>query len=152
MSEPRPPRDSLFGSPQPLGPDETVTRVIRADAGVYLRNALVLAVVLGALAGGVLLALGNPFPWVGPVAALAAVALRAVWLRSEALAAEWRLTDRRLLGPAGQAIPLGAIAAVRPVFGDLVVITRTGDKHLLKYLANGPAIRAAIETAAGIAR
>lgn len=151
MSEPQP-RESFYGSPLPLAEGERVVHHIRPDARVYLRAALVLAVLFGTLAGVALLALGNPTPWVGPVAALAAIAVRAIWLRSEALAAEWRLTDRRLLGPGGQSIALSAIAAVRPVFGDLVVITRAGDKHLLKYLADGPATRAAIEKAAGVAR
>lgn len=144
-----PARDSLFRGPQPLAEGERLVETFRADRSVYWRNTLILVVVFGTLAGAALLALGNPYPWIGPVAAVLALGLRSAWLASEALAAEWRLTDRRLLGPAGQAIPLGDIADVKPVFGDLVVITRSGEKFLMKYLRDGAATRARIEAARG---
>lgn len=139
------PRDSLIAGPQPLAEGEVVEAVFRADRAAYLRTTLILAVVFGTLAGGVLLAMGNPHPWAGPLAAILAIGARSAYLASEALRAEWRLTDRRLLGPGGQAIPRGQIAQARRMFGDVVVVTRTGDKHLIKYQADADTVIAALE-------
>lgn len=142
-----PARDSLFAAPQPLAEGERLIATFPADRGAYIRNHLILAVVFGALAGLVLIAMDNPDPWVGPVAALAAIGIRAAYLASEALAAQWRLTDRRLLGPGGRAVALADISAARPFFGDVQIVTRGGDKHLMKYLPDVRAVLDAIETA-----
>jgi hypothetical protein len=121
----------------------------RADRGAYWRTHLILAVLAGAAAGVVLVAVGNPHPWVGPVAALLAVGARAAYLASEALSDRWVLTERRLLGPGGQAVALPALTQVRPFFGAVQLVTRGGDKHLMKYLADAPAVVAAIDRARG---
>lgn len=138
-------RDSLLSGPQPLAEGEVVQTVFRADRTAYLRTTLILAVVFGTLAGGVLVAMGNPHPWAGPLAAILAIGARAAYLASEALGAEWRLTDRRLLGPSGQAIPRGQIAQARRIFGDVVVATSAGDKHLIKYQADADTVIAALD-------
>lgn len=143
-------RDSLLSGPLPLAVGERLVATFRPDRGLYLRNSLILAVVLGGLAGCILLLIGNPHAWTGPVAAALAVGLRAAFLASEALAADWRLTDRRLLGPGGAAVALADLAQVRPFFGAVLVVTRGGDKHLLKHLANGPAIALSIRKAGGL--
>lgn len=143
-------RDSLLSGPLPLAEGERLVATFRPDRGAFIRNNLIVAVILSLVAGSVLLLLGNPHAWTGPVAAGIAVAARASFLASEALAADWRLTDRRLLGPGGRAVRLADLAAVRPFFGDVLVITRGGDKHLLKYMANGPATAAAIRKAGGL--
>ncbi|MDR0807792.1 MAG: hypothetical protein LBE86_01455 [Gemmobacter sp.] len=139
------PRESLFPGPQLLAEGEVVEASFHPDRAAYLRATLILAVVFGTGAGLVLLAMGNPHPWAGPVAAILAIGARAAYLASEALAAEWRLTDRRLLGPGGQTIPRGQISQARRVFGDVMVITRAGDKHLIKYQADAAAVIAALE-------
>ena len=143
-------RDSLLSGPLPLAEGERLVATFRPDRGAFIRNNLIVAVILSLVAGSVLLLLGNPHAWTGPVAAGIAVAARASFLASEALAADWRLTDRRLLGPGGRAVRLADLAAVRPFFGDVLVVTRGGDKHLLKYLANGPATAAEIRKAGGL--
>lgn len=137
-------RDSLLVGPVALAADERLVASFRADQAVYLRNTMILIVVFGAVAGLALIWIGNPHPWVGPVAALLGVGARAWFLASEALGAEWRLTDRRLLGPAGQVIPRGDIAQARKVLGDVVVIRRSGDKALIKYQADADAVIAAL--------
>lgn len=133
-----------------MAQDEGGERVLaewRADPGIYRRNTTVLAAILGAGAGLVLWAAGNPYPWTGPLAAILAVGLRALYLRSEALAESWRLTETRLLGPGGRIVPLSSLAGVKPFLGDLVLISRTGDKHLMKYLSDPAAVRARIDAA-----
>ena len=139
MSEPIT-RDPVMGGEVPLSDGETVLAEVRADPRAYWRAHGIMAVALGVVAGVVLVAMGNPDPWVGLAAALPAVGLRAWYLQSEALSHRWRLTERRLLGPGLRAVPRAAIASVRPFFGDVLVVTTGGDKHLVKYPADPAAV------------
>ncbi len=143
------PRDSVMGVSEmaPLRDGERVLAKWRADAQTYWRGHGIMALVGGALAGGALMAMGNPTPWVGPVAAVAALGLRGWYLASEAFAGVWRLTDQRLQGPGGREIALSAIAKARPFLGDVQVVTTSGDKHLMKYMAEAGAVVAAIDAA-----
>lgn len=137
--------ERMHPRPAPLEPGEVLLAEWRADPAIYWKNHLILSVLFGFAAGVVLLAMGNPFPWTGPVAAVLAVFARAFYLRSEALTESWRLTPRRLLGPGGRVIPLSSIETIRPFLSDVLVITRAGDKHLMKYLADAPAVIARIK-------
>ena len=137
-------RDPLLTGPRPLSEGEILLASIRPDRGVYLRNTLILMAVFGVIAGGVLVAMGDPNPWVGPLAAILGLGARAWFLASEALAAEWRLTDRRLLGPAGQVIARADLAEARKVFGEVAVVTRAGEKFLIKYPADPEAVIATL--------
>lgn len=134
--------DSIHGSIAPLQDDETVIAEFRADRVVYWRSHLIMAVVLGAAAGLFLLWQGNPWPVAGPFGAVIAIGARAAYLASEALTEVWRLTDRRLLGPGGRAIPLTQIRSAKPFLGAVQITTATGDRHLIKYQAD-PAASAA---------
>ncbi len=125
--------DPLYGIDTPLAEGERVLATLTADPQIYWRNHMIMVVVFGFLAGVVLWASGNPSPWVGPVAAALAIGLRAAYVRSEAMAQVWRVTNRRLLGPGGRAMALADVAQTRPFFGDVQVVTRSGDKHLIKY-------------------
>lgn len=140
-------RDSVLGGEAPLQEGETVQAEFHADPGAFWRAHGLLALVGGAVAGAVLVAMGDANPWVGPLGAILAVGARAAYLRSEALAARWRLTDRRLLGPGLRAVPRASIATARRFFGDVQVVTTSGDKHLMKYMADGAAVAAAIRRA-----
>ena len=140
----QPDRDSLMAGEVALIGGERVLAEFRADRGTYWRAHLWMAAAFGVAAGAVLVALGNPDPWVGPVAALGAVAIRAWYLASEALTDRWRLTDRRLLGPRGQEMPRRRIRAARPFFGAVQVVTDGGDKHLIRYQADPAAVAAQI--------
>ena len=116
----------------------------RPSPTAYLRAHAIMALAGGVLAGVALILLGNPDPWVGPVAALAAIAIRAAYLRSEALAEVWTLTETHLTGPAGRTIPRSQIALARTLLGAVQVVTTTGDKHLLRFLSDPAAAARAI--------
>lgn len=139
------PRDTVMGATVALDDGEAVLAEFRADRMAYWRNHLILAVIGGTGAGGVLVAIGNPDPWVGPLGALLAIGIRAAYLASEALGEGWRLTPRRLIGPGGRVVPLSALARARPFFGDVQLITHTGDKHLMKYMADARSVIERIE-------
>lgn len=136
--------DSILGHAAPLQEGETIRAEFRADRAAYWRGHLILAVVLGAVAGLFLMWQGNPYPVAGPVGAVLAIAARAAYLSSEALAEVWRLTDRRLLGPGGRAIPLAELQSARPFLGAVQITTTRGDRHLIKYQADPAATAARI--------
>ncbi|HEY9039467.1 MAG TPA: hypothetical protein VIN05_11080 [Roseovarius sp.] len=140
----------LRATTPPLAPGETVRHVFRADRGAYWRDHAWMAAGAMALGMAILAALGNAHVWTGAVGGLAAIALRAFYLSTEALEAEWQLTDRRLLGPGPTAVPLGDIEKVRGIGSAVQVITRGGDKFLLKFQPDRKAAQARIAAAAGI--
>lgn len=120
-----------------LEPGETPVAEFRPDRGKYWRDHGLMAVGLMALAGGALWLMDNPYPAIGSLGAILAVGARAAYLASETLGQRWILTDRRLILPGGQrAVALSDLETVRPFLGDVQVITRSGDKHLLKHMAN----------------
>lgn len=136
--------DPILGGDVPLATGEALCHEFRPDAAAYWRGHGILALIGGVVAGVVLVATGNPYPWTGPVAAALAIGLRAAYLRSEVMAQRWRVTDRRLLGPGLRDIPLGQIVTARPFLGDVQIVTRSGDKHLMKYMADAQSVIAAI--------
>lgn len=129
-------RDPILGQVMPLQDGERVVDTFNADRAAYWRSHLILAVVLGVAAGLFLMWQGNPYPVAGPLGAVLAIGIRAAYLASEALAEVWQLTDRRLLGPSGRAIPLAQIRSARTFLGAVQVTTTTGDRHLIRYLAD----------------
>jgi len=139
-------RDPILGREVNLDSGEKLIAVFRADPAAYWRSNGIMALAAGVIAGAALVYGGNPAPWVGPVAAVLAIGLRAAYLRSEALAEEWKLTNRRLIGPGGRIAPLSSLKAVRPFFGAVQLVAGS-DKHLMKYQADAAAVIAAIETA-----
>lgn len=128
--------DSILGTETPLQEGETLVAEFRADRTTYWRSHLIMAVVLGVAAGLFLILLGNPYPVAGPMGAALAIGARAAYLAPEALAEGWRLTDRRLLGPDGRAIPLARIRSARPFLGAVQITTATGDRALIRYLSD----------------
>lgn len=136
--------DTIHGHSAPLQDGETVLAEFRADRIAYWRGHLIMAVVLGTAAGVFLIWQGNPYPVAGPFGAVLAIGARAAYLASEALSDVWRLTDRRLLGPGGRAIPLGQVHTARPFLGAVQITTTTGDRHLVKYQADPAATAARI--------
>jgi hypothetical protein len=136
--------DSIHGQSVPLLDGERVVAEFRTDRTAYWRGHLIMAVVLGTAAGLFLLWQGNPYPVAGPFGAILAIGARAAYLASEALSDVWRLTDRRLLGPGGRAIPRAQIRSARAFLGAVQVTTTTGDRHLIKYLADPAATAARI--------
>ncbi|MCE8537871.1 hypothetical protein KBY27_10400 [Ruegeria pomeroyi] len=117
-----------------------------ADRQAYLRNHTWMAAIAMGGAMAVLWALGNPYIWTGAPAGLAAIALRGWYLASEELAVVWEISEGTLSGP-GPRVPLSQIEMVRTMGSYVQVITRGGDKHLIKYQADPAATKAAIERA-----
>lgn len=107
---------------------------------IYLRDHAVMAALGMAGAMGFLWAMGNPHIWTGAVAGLGAIALRGWYMASEELGRVWTLSEGKLRS-GDVALPLGQIETVRPVLSAVQVITRTGDKYLIKY-QNDPAATA----------
>lgn len=142
----------------------TGAQVFRADRGAYLRANAWLAA--AGMAGGmaILWAIGNPHVWTGAVGGLAAVALRAWYVSDEELSLDWTLTGTHLLGPsrrpmedgapAGPAwrVALADIAQVRRIGTFVQIVTRGGDKHLMKYLSDPDAVVSRIDLARGAHR
>jgi hypothetical protein len=123
---------------------ERVVARFTPDRKVYLRDQAIVAVAATALVAAALWAMGNADVWVALIAGPLAIAVRAAYLASEELSAVWELTDRSLNGP-GRSVPLAEIETVRTLGSAKQVITRSGDKHLMKYMADPKAVAARIE-------
>lgn len=116
-----------------------------ADRAAYVRSHTWLAALGMGGAMALLWIIGSPHFWTGAPAGLAAIALRGWYLASEDLNVVWQVEGDTLTGPAGRSIPLGQIKAVRAMGSFVQIITRDGDKHLIKYQADPSATIAAIE-------
>jgi hypothetical protein len=138
-------RDTIHGLQVDLDSDEVLRATLSPDLAAFWRANGIMALALGVVAGAALVYQGNPDPWVGPVAAALAMGARAAYIRSEAMAEVWRLTNRRLLGPGGRIVPLSSLKLVRPFLGAVQLVTQAGDKHLIKYQADAVATVAAID-------
>ena len=128
---------------------ERVLHEFHPDRSTYWRDHAWMAAL--AMAGGmaILWMIGNAHVWTGAVGGLAAIAIRAWYVASDELGMRWDLTDRRLLGPAGRAIALKDIEKLNVLGSAVQVVTRGGDKHLMKYQSDRDATRARIEGAMG---
>ena len=117
------------------------------DKGAYFRTNAWLAAGAMACAMLVLWLIGNPYVWTGAPAGLAAIGIRAWYLASEELVATWQMTDTTLTGPGPRNVPLNQIDAVNILGSFVQIVTKSGDKHLIKYQADPAATKAAIERA-----
>ncbi|MFD2172696.1 MULTISPECIES: hypothetical protein [Rhodobacter] len=132
----------------PLEPGETVSDVFGPDLRRYWMDHLVLGGLGAVLVSAVLIWLGKlDQVLVAVIAILVGMALRALYFRSEAFARRWQLTDRRLIGPQGRQVMLLEIETVRALMGDVQIVTKAGDKHLIRHLAEAAPVMAAIEAA-----
>ncbi|EDM72365.1 hypothetical protein RAZWK3B_08946 [Roseobacter sp. AzwK-3b] len=131
----------------PLAEGEVVLHSFHPDRATYWRDHAWLAAAAMAIGMAILWVMGNPHVWTGAVGGLAAVAVRAFYVASDEMQARWDLTDRRLLGPQTRAVLLTDIARVRTLGSAVQIVTRSGDKHLLKYQPDRDATRQRIQTA-----
>jgi hypothetical protein len=131
----------------PLAPGERVRHSFTPDRATYRRDHAAMAAAAMGIGMAILWAMGNPHVWTGAVGGLAAVLLRGLYIASDELALRWDLTDRRLLGPGGRAVPLSRIKALNRLGSAVQIVTQEGDKHLIKYQADGDATRARIAEA-----
>lgn len=130
----------------PLLDGETVVERFTADRATYIRDHVIMGV-LGSIGTMIVLYFMGEVWWVGAPAAIAAISVRGFYLASDDMAAQWDLTEGRLLGPQGRVVPLSQIKALRGLGSAVQIITKGGDEHLMKYLADKPATRARIEAA-----
>ncbi|WP_336509465.1 hypothetical protein [Ruegeria lacuscaerulensis] len=121
--------------------------IFTPDKGAYIRTNAWLAAVAMAGAMIVLWLIGNPYVWTGAPAGLAAIVIRAWYLASEELVATWQMTNTTLTGPGTRSVPLNQIEAVKTMGSFVQIVTKGGDKHLIKYQADPAATKAAIERA-----
>lgn len=119
----------------------------KADRAAYVRHHAWLAVGGMIVAMVLLWLMDNPHFWTGAPAGLLAIALRGWYLASEELAVVWHISDGILTGPSERAIPLTEVQTVRSMGGFVQVITRTGEKYLIKYQRNPRDIIAQINAA-----
>ncbi|MEM8732528.1 MAG: hypothetical protein AAGF79_21675 [Pseudomonadota bacterium] len=131
----------------PLEKGEQVIDSFRADRMTYMRDHAWMAAVAMAAGMAILWLIGNPHVWTGAVGGLAAIAIRGGYLATDELAARWDLTDRRLLGPQTRVARLSDIAQIRGLGSAVQIVTRSGDKHLIKYLADKNSVMARIKEA-----
>ncbi len=120
-----------------------------ADKSAYIRTNTWLAAFAMAGAMVVLWLVGNPYIWTGAPAGLAAVGVRAWYLASEELTNTWQMSETALTGPGPRNVPLNQIEAVNIMGSFVQIVTKGGDKHLIKYQADPAATKAAIERAIG---
>ena len=119
------------------------------DRATYISTHWIMAAV--AMAGGmaILWVIGNPHVWSGAIGGLAAVVLRGWYLMDEELGHRWNLTETALEGPQGRRIPLDDLEKVRILGAAVQLVTRAGDKHLIKFQANPASVVATIDAARG---
>jgi hypothetical protein len=140
----------MYGSLTPnyeLQDGEALLAQIPSDRATYWRDHAWMAALAMGAGMAILFFMGNPHVWTGAIGGLAAIAVRAFYVASDELKARWDLTNQRLMGPQGRAVRLSEIKQIRALGSALQIITLSGDKHLLKYLADKAATRAAIERA-----
>ncbi len=121
--------------------------IFAPDKGAYIRTNAWLAAAAMAGAMIILWLIGNPYVWTGAPAGLAAIGLRAWYLASEELTAAWEMTETMLTGPGSRKVALNQIEAVNTMGSFVQLVTKGGDKHLIKYQADPAATKAAIERA-----
>ncbi|WP_298495392.1 hypothetical protein [uncultured Maritimibacter sp.] len=131
--------------PPVLATGETVVATFAPSRATYVKEHIMLAAIASVAGAGLLIFAGSEHAWTGVVGALAAIAVRGIYVASEALGQTWTLTDRRLIAPSGMNIPRARIARARTIFSAAQVITDTGDKHMIKYLSDPAAAVRIIE-------
>ncbi len=119
----------------------------RADKATYWREHAWIAAAAMAIGMAVLWFMGNPHIWTGAVGGLFAIGVRAFYLASDEATAEWVLGEETISGPQGRSIPLDQIDQLKSLGSAVQIITKSGDKHLMKYMANRPDVVARIEAA-----
>lgn len=119
----------------------------RPDRTTYIRTHAIMVAVAMAGAMLVLWIAGNPHVWTGAVAGFAAVVVRGWYMASELLNEVWVLDDTSLSGPYQKHTTLNNITKLRTLAGAVQVVTKTGDKHLIKYQPDPQAVIATINAA-----
>jgi len=128
-------------------PGEKILREIRSDKATYWRDHGVMAVLGMGVVGMVLAFIGSDHVAIGSLGAVLALAVRGLWLYSEQMKFRWVLSNMRLVGPGGRQVYLLELEKARRLFGDIQLITKSGDKHLIKHIRQSDHLVAEIEAA-----
>ena len=128
-------------------PGEKKLRDIRSDKGTYWRDHGVMAVLGMGVVGMVLAFIGSDHVAIGSLGAVLALGVRGLWLYSEQMKFRWVLSNMRLVGPGGRQVYLLELEKARRLFGDIQLITKSGDKHLIKHIRQSDQLVAEIEAA-----
>lgn len=123
-----------------LADGETLIASFTGSLETYVKEHIMLAAIGSVIAVAVLMAMGNPHAWTGVVGAVLAITIRGVYVASEQIGMTWQLTDRRLITPSGMGIPRSEIAKARTIFSAAQVVTRKGEKYMIKYQADPKAV------------
>ncbi|WP_293576217.1 hypothetical protein [Phaeobacter sp.] len=117
------------------------------DQNAYWRSHAWLAA--GAMIAAMVLlwAMGNPHVWTGAIGGLLAIGLRGTYLRSEEMARVWTLSGTTIKGPDQQQISVADVAELNKLGSTVQIVTRDGNKHLIKYQSEPAATIATIEEA-----
>lgn len=129
-----------------LADGEALIARFTGNRTTYIKEHVMLAALGSVGAALVLIWMGDPNYWVGPVGAVLAIAVRGVYVASEQIGMTWQLTDRRLITPAGMTVRRDEIARVRTIFSAAQVVTQKGDKFMIKYQADPKAVADTIMT------
>lgn len=130
-----------------LADGETLLATFTGSKSTYIKEHVLLAALGSVLAVGVLIWMGDPNYWVGPIAAVLAIGVRGVYVASEQIGMTWQLTDHRLITPTGMGVRRSDIAKVNTVFSAAQVVTTSGDKFMIKYLDDPKGVATTIMTA-----
>lgn len=119
----------------------------RPDKTTYIRSHAVMTAM--AMAAGMLIlwSIDNPHVWTGAVGGFAAVVVRGWYMASELLDEVWTLDSVGLKGPYQRYAALADIDKVRTLAGAVQIVTKSGDKHLIKYQEDPQAVIAQINEA-----
>ena len=119
----------------------------RPDKTTYIRTHVIM--IAFAMAAGMIALwwMGNPHVWTGAVGGFAAVAVRGWYMASELLEEVWTMDATGLKGPYQRYAALEDITKLRTIAGAVQVVTKSGDKHLIKYQADPNEVIATIKAA-----
>lgn len=129
-----------------LATGETRIASFTGDKATYIKEHVLLAMIAAVGGVAILMAIGNPFPWTGAVGGIAAIAVRGFYVASEQIGMTWTLTERAVISPAGLRIPRADIDKVNTIFSAAQIVTKTGDKYMLKYQADPQEVKRTIES------
>ncbi len=140
---------------QPEDDGAEIVATFMPSREAYIRSHLWLGAAAMGIATAVLYWLGNPDFWVGALAGLLAIAVRGFYLASEELGRRYELT-RTFIRTVSEgngierAIALRDVETVRRLGTAVQVVTKSGDKYLMKYVAAPMEVQQQIAKAARV--
>ncbi|MCA8881427.1 MAG: hypothetical protein KDA73_16070 [Rhodobacteraceae bacterium] len=126
---------------------EAVRARFPASRAAHVRGQVVLAALAAIFAAVALFALGSPHVWMGPFGAVLAIGARGIYLAPDEISQCWTLTANGLIASDGRTAALREIDTVRRLGSAVQVVTRSGDKFLLRHLSSPQAACARIAQA-----